>query len=465
MTTVSALLHVGSSGLRAATFGVNVSSQNAVNSATPGYSRRTITQSPQPGPPAGGNGVSARGPIRIVDRFLDRRLLGATSSHAEATARHDASQVLDMVLSEGTGSIGDALDAFESSVRELAASPADLGLRRAVLAGADTVAASFRNASQAIVDARDELDLRIEDDVGQVNRLTGEIDRLQQEIRRSEVTGTEASDLRDQRDQRLRELSEIVPIDVLDGPEGTVNVMLGGSLSLVSAEGGASQLVASASTTDGRMHVLRQTAGRLEDVTSLVSSGALGGRVAARDGALADAQASLDQLAFDAATTWNGVHAAGIGLDGATGRPLFAPPAGVTAAARLLSVDSSVAGNPQAIGAATDPTLLPGDNRNLLALVASLGAAITTGGTRTASAALADIVATAGSAVRDAATATDAWGAQKDQIAGLRESVSGTSSDDEMVNLMKYQRAYEASLRVISTADEMLTELVNLGRR
>ena len=42
----------------------------------------------------------------------------------------------------------------------------------------------------------------------------------------------------------------------------------------------------------------------------------------------------------------------------------------------------------------------------------------------------------------------------------LRESEAGVSLDEEMVNLSRYQRAYEASMRVLQTADEMLSELM-----
>lgn len=465
MPTISALLHVGASGLRAATFGVNVSSQNAMNAATPGYSRRTIAQAPFPGPPEGGNGVTTKGPMRIVDRFLDRRLLGATSRESEASARHQLTEVLDLTLAEGTASIGSALDAFETALRDVSASPADRGLRRIVLDSAGSVAQAFRQAGQSIVDAREEADRRITDGVGEVNRLTTEIDRLQREIRRSEVTGTEASDLRDQRDQHVRELSELVPVDVLDGRDGTVTVLLNGSLALVNADGGTGKLTAAASTADGHMHVYRATAGRIEDVTGLLTGGRLGGQIAGRDGALLDAQTALDALAFDVATAWNSVHQAGVGLDGVSGRALFSTPATATDAARLLAVDPAVLGNPDAVAAALDPALVPGDNRNALALVAVAGQPIASGGTRTASAALADVMAVAGSAVRDAQAATEEWGAHKSQIATLRESVSGTSSDDEMVALMSYQRAYEASLRVVQVADDMLSQLVQLGRR
>jgi flagellar hook-associated protein 1 FlgK len=41
------------------------------------------------------------------------------------------------------------------------------------------------------------------------------------------------------------------------------------------------------------------------------------------------------------------------------------------------------------------------------------------------------------------------------------ESDSGVSVDEELTNLLQYQRAYQANARVISTVDEMLDTLVN----
>jgi flagellar hook-associated protein FlgK len=79
---------------------------------------------------------------------------------------------------------------------------------------------------------------------GQVNRLSAEIDRLQREIRKSEVDGVEASDLRDQRDARIRELSNLVPTSVHEGPNGSLAVLLGGGHALVHAEGGTSAMSA-----------------------------------------------------------------------------------------------------------------------------------------------------------------------------------------------------------------------------
>jgi flagellar hook-associated protein 1 FlgK len=51
-----------------------------------------------------------------------------------------------------------------------------------------------------------------------------------------------------------------------------------------------------------------------------------------------------------------------------------------------------------------------------------------------------------------------------EQVSALRDSVSGVSSDEEMVAMMRYQRTYEASLQIIKVADEMMGELLNLRR-
>ncbi|MEZ4253148.1 MAG: flagellar basal body rod C-terminal domain-containing protein [Polyangiales bacterium] len=91
-------------------------------------------------------------------------------------------------------------------------------------------------------------------------------------------------------------------------------------------------------------------------------------------------------------------------------------------------------------------------------------ALVADGGTRTLMDAYAGLVGRAGMAVSDAYLRQDAASAAVDQVEALRESVSGVSVDEEMVDLVRFQRGYQAALKVVQTADEMLGELMNLKR-
>ncbi len=65
-----------------------------------------------------------------------------------------------------------------------------------------------------------------------------------------------------------------------------------------------------------------------------------------------------------------------------------------------------------------------------------------------------------------ASTATDSADANVNQLQQQRASVSGVSTDTEMVNMLKYQRSYEASAKVIKTMDDMVNSLISdLGGR
>jgi flagellar hook-associated protein 1 FlgK len=44
-----------------------------------------------------------------------------------------------------------------------------------------------------------------------------------------------------------------------------------------------------------------------------------------------------------------------------------------------------------------------------------------------------------------------------------REEVSGVSLDEEMVNLVKFQNAYNAAAKMISTVDELLDTLIGMS--
>ncbi len=72
------------------------------------------------------------------------------------------------------------------------------------------------------------------------------------------------------------------------------------------------------------------------------------------------------------------------------------------------------------------------------------------------------LVSKVGIDVRNSSQNYDHLSAVASQLDNYRESISGVSLDEEMVNLMKYQQAYTAASKLISTADEMLNTVLDL---
>lgn len=457
--TVNHILNIGAVSLRAHSSAVNVTSQNLTGGNAPGYSRRAPHLEALPG----GRGVIDRGSARVVDRFIERRILGTTSERAGAEARLEITNVLDEVLADAPGNLGEALDDFYSAIHGFASQPSDPALRSQVLSNADRLAGAFGRAMTALREAQDEAEIRADGAIDRTNALAHEIATIQAEISRAELSGEEASGLRDNRDQKLRELAELVPIDVVEDTDGSLAVLLAGREALITTDATVNELQ-SGIDASGALRVMMPSAGQLSDVTDWLQSGSIGGWLQARDGAVADMMTELDQLAYDVGTSYNDVHSTGFGLDGAGGRNLFDGVGAVAGAASAISVSADVQGQPANLAAAADPGLVPGDPRIAIALTQLQTTSPVVGNSSPFGVRLADLVQRGGTAVQDAEIDVDARGAADDQARLLRESISGVSSDEEMIALIRYQRGYEASLRVIQTADEMLESLIALKR-
>jgi flagellar hook-associated protein 1 FlgK len=183
----------------------------------------------------------------------------------------------------------------------------------------------------------------------------------------------------------------------------------------------------------------------------------------ARDVDVFEVAKRLDEFVFDVGNAVNAQHAAGVGLDGQGGRNVFDVPALSEGAARAFRLSGDVASNPQAIAAAS-PGTLPGGADNAVAL-AGLGDAPLGLTGRSTFQNYGSLVGDVGSRKAAAERNVEMRDALHAQTEAMRAAMSGVSLDEEMVSLSKYQRAYEAAAKVLSTVDEMLSELIaRVGR-
>ena len=165
----------------------------------------------------------------------------------------------------------------------------------------------------------------------------------------------------------------------------------------------------------------------------------------------------MDTLAGTIMTDVNLLHQAGFDLNGIGGEVFFIG----TGTAADLEVNPNIVGDTDLIAAAADATTVPGDSRNAVE-IASLEYELNMGGTQSYNDYYGAIVRDTGNEVLKADAYYNHQSDMMVQLENQRESVSGVSLDEEMINLIKFQNAYTAAAKMITTADEMMQTVLQM---
>ena len=464
MSSLSQLLYTARDALTAQSYGLNVTGQNITNVNTPGYVKRDPLLETRALGTATTGSVTATGLRRATDVYIERRELSARGS-ASAASEHDKQLgSVEAIFNDlGATGMGSALDNLFASFSALASNPNDPTSRTAVLGAASALADRANAMAGTLADSSNELLKQAQATAEEINKKAQSIAALNQRIVVAQTQGEDAADLKDQRNNLLLGLSDLVDIKTITSDNGSIIVQASGS-TLV--EGGDARSLSVDLHADGSLKLSSTSvggSGTTTEVTQFLTGGKLAGIKETRDVDIFDIGQKLDQLVFDVANAVNTQHAAGFGQDGVSGRNLFDVGGVPQGAARAIKLSADVAGNPAAVAAAGNATSVPGGSDNAVALADVFNTPLSNG--RTAAETYGDIVGTVGQRKSAAQQSVETQQAIKEQVQAMRESVSGVSLDEEMVSLTKYQRAYEAAGRVLSTVDELMQELLNrVGR-
>lgn len=133
--------------------------------------------------------------------------------------------------------------------------------------------------------------------------------------------------------------------------------------------------------------------------------------------------------------------------------------------ASTIQINSIIRDNPRLIssGFSTDP-LETGDNRAALAMAALRDADLLENGSQSIPEYYQASIARLGISARTNTEQLQVDEAFVRQFDARRQQVSGVSLDEEVTNLIQYQRAFEASARVISVADQLLETIISVVR-
>jgi flagellar hook-associated protein 1 len=467
MADLFALLAQSGNSLAAHSAALATAGHNIANANTPGYSRQVANLVANQGlgltpSMSVGRGVSLESITRARDQFIERQLPNALSAQASSQAGSDALQSVTALDPDLQGGLPSTLGEFYSSLRTLSQNPSDLAARQSVIGRSQSLARSFNQTVGAIEEGRSGLDARILGKVDEINAAARSLASLNVQIQTSGAANGTPNDLLDARQKAIETLASLTGATPYSNNVGDVSMALPGGTVLVS-DGRAAQLSAVPDPANGAHLTLRLTrpdrSGPV-DVDSAALGGEMGGLFGARDGAMKTAVTSLDAFAFDLATSVNAIHHGGYAMDGSGLRDLFTVSATASGAASQIGVNAAIAADPRLLAAATTLPAGTGDNRNILALMGTEQQALATGNNPIAS--LQKIITDFGNSSAQASAYAAHDSAMAVHLTDLRDSSLGVSIDDEMINLTKSQKAYEALSKVIATADQMLETLMSL---
>ncbi|HYU46615.1 MAG TPA: flagellar hook-associated protein FlgK [Terriglobales bacterium] len=448
-------LSVALSSLLASQQAMETSTNNVANANTPGYSRQRPDM--VPGDPivegnlSFGTGVVLQRIESLRDPILEIQLNQATQQQSKLNTSLGALQQMQTMFSSASTGIGADITNFFTSLQQLSPDPSSVSLRQAVLTAAGNLATDFNTTAGNLQMQRSNLDLNVVQTVGEINTLTAQIASVSHQIVSLENLHQNAGSLVDKQTSLIRQLSGLMDVSVIQTEHGIALTTSDGT-PLVS--GGESFDLTNQTGNGGLQRILAGS----QDITGSLTGGTLAGLIQIRDQEIPSIGSSLDQLAAGLANALNTANRSGYDLNGDAGVNLFAPPpAGGVGAAAALSVNLT---DPALVAASSDGT--PGSNGNLAALLAVHDQAVVAG--QKPLDFYSNLVFKIGSDTSNASADVDASDQILRQLQDQRSSISAVSLDEEAANMVKYQTAYQAAARVVTTVNSMLDAAVNLGR-
>jgi flagellar hook-associated protein 1 FlgK len=464
-------MEIGKNGLMTYQVANEVTSQNIANVNTPGYSRQKVVLESAPtsttanGFPLG-SGVRISTIERVYDGLLQQQLVNASSTQSYDSSKSQVLQQLEPSFNEtSTDGLGAAVSSFFASWHDLTTNPGGYFERQAVISRAQGLADNFHAVSQTLTDTIATQDAALVPLTGSINTTLQSIARLNVQIKYTEMLNGNDNETRDQRDQLIRDLSQKMGIKFTENQDGTTDVYVENSTTKAKnylVQGALSGSLTTGGTSPATTVTINDVAAATVAVNPLGASplysapdgGQLWATLQLRDKIIPAYLTQIDTLAESISTSVNALHSAGFSPTGATGQSFFTPGAISGAAANF----GLATGLTSSTLAASSSATLPGDNTTALA-IAKLSNNQTT---PTASPAATfnsfynSFVSSFGMDVQSSKATVVQDDAYTKQLTALRESNSGVSLDEELTNLVKYQRSYQASAKLITAVSDMM---------
>jgi flagellar hook-associated protein 1 FlgK len=334
------------------------------------------------------------------------------------------------------------LDALWTGFANVARDTTNAAARIEVIAQANVLTGWLNDAAQQLTNIADNHTQNLTNLVTSANSYAQEISELNIAIARTPEGTSAINALMDQRSYAASQLAEAVGGTYLTDDNNKMSVFLGGASFVGPSNYSTLEVATSGGTTSVQWTI--------NHVTASISSGNASGYLTAINTTVPDWAATLDTVAAALATTVNTAQAAGYDSTGAAGTALFT---GTTASTISVALTNGLNIAASSVAPVSGVASLNGSNADSMA---ALGRAA--GGP---DGVYQNMVVSLGYATQGAQQTSETVQAFMAGINGQINSESGVNIDEEMANLLTYQRAYEAAARVLTAIDDALDTLIN----
>lgn len=212
-------LNIGMSGLFAAQQGLAVTSNNINNAATPGYSRQILGQRASAALPGYGKGMTGTGVMttginRIRNSYLDTKMWGQSNKLGEYSIKTEQNALIEGVFGEPSDAgFTEVFNNFFSSIDDLSKLPSEAERKEALKQSMVSFTQYYNNTSESLKSYQRDLNFELKAKVDEINMLATRIQSLNKQIYQAEMHGDTANTLRDDRDLMVDRLSQLINIE------------------------------------------------------------------------------------------------------------------------------------------------------------------------------------------------------------------------------------------------------------
>ncbi|MCU7499359.1 MAG: flagellar hook-associated protein FlgK [Ignavibacteria bacterium] len=426
---------------------LDVTSHNVANANSPDYARQRVVfgseRSETTTNGSFGAGVKIDDIARIKDNLTDVQVRTYNQKFADVDKRSEVLGQVETLFSEPSDlGLSNLISSFYSSWDELASTPNSTPLRNSVLQATDSLSSKIKSIYDGVGLLRSDLNGQVTEKVEEVNSTIQEIQSLNRQIKSAKVANQSANDLFDRRDKAIDALSKLVNINSHTDDQGSVSISIGG----VFAVDEYSSTKFKAANVNGKLSLTTDDG----STTAQLSGGEIYASMDLYNNQLSSYQDSVNTIARNIMDSVNSVHRTGYGLNGAPQGDFFT---GYSEGVLSFTHDTNAI--------AASGVLGNDGNSDKAVEIAKLADNWKIGG-KTISEYYNSFISGIGTEKKLNEQSSESNQLVLDQLNNQKASYSGVSIDEEMTNVIKFQKSYDASAKLIKIADEMLETLLNM---